>query len=193
MKTRLATSVALAAALALGMTGCSLIAPQGTLKPYAPSDGIDLNVESVDVRNILLVQDESGENFNVVFGAVNRTTQPQQLAITFAGEGGKQARAEFTIPTGSSLFGDPDGEQTPVLVSIPGLEPGATVRAYFQAPGADEVEREVPVLDGTLEEYRKYVLPADFSESQVPQSEKELTEADEEADQSRIGDDTEGQ
>lgn len=193
MKIRIASSVALAAALMLGATGCSLIAPQGTLKPYAPSDGIDVTVESVEVRNILLIADETGENFNVVFGAVNRTGEPQSLAISFSGEGSQQARAEFTVPTGNTLFGNPDGEETPVLVSIPGLQPGATVTAYFQVPGASEVEREVPVLDGTLEEYRKYVLPAGFSQADESPAAEELAEADEAAAESKIGDDTEGE
>ncbi|QBE48564.1 DNA modification methylase [Leucobacter triazinivorans] len=191
MKIRIASSVALAAALALGATGCSLIAPQGTLKPYAPSDGVDVTVESVDVRNILLIADETGDSFNVVFGAVNRTGETQDLAINFMGEGSQQDRAEFTVPTGNTLFGDPDGDESPVLVSLPGLEPGATISAYFQVPGASEVEYEVPVLDGTLEEYRRYVLPAGFSQADDSPAAEELAEADEAASQSKIGDDIE--
>lgn len=193
MKIRIASSLALAAALALGVTGCSLIAPQGTLEPYAPSDGIDVSVEGVHVRNILLIADESGENFNVVFSAVNRTGAPQDLSISFVGEGSQQARAEFTVPEGSTRFGNPDGDEAPVLVSIPDLKPGATVTAYFQAPGASEVERAVPVLDGTLAEYRAYVLPAGFSEGDGSTAEENLTEADEAAAQSKIGDDTEAE
>lgn len=139
------------------------MAPQGTLEPYAPSDGVDVSIENVDVRNIMLIADESGENFNVVFGAVNTTEEPQDLAISFTNEGAQKARAEFTVPTGNTLFGNPEGEEAPVLVSIPGVIPGATVDAYFQQAGADEVHHRVPVLDGTLEEYKDYVLPADFS------------------------------
>ncbi len=164
MKIRIASSIAIAAALALGATGCSLIAPQGTLKPYAPSDGVDVNVEGVDVRNIMLIADETGENFNVVFGAVNLTGAEQELAVTFMNEGTQQARAEFTVPTGNTLFGNPEGDEAPVVVTIPGLQPGATIDAYFQQPGAAEVEHKVPVLDGTLAEYRAYVLPANFVE-----------------------------
>ena len=48
---RIASSVALAAALALGATGCGLIAPQGTTEQYAPSDGIDVSLEGVEIRN----------------------------------------------------------------------------------------------------------------------------------------------
>ncbi|MFT4231512.1 MAG: DNA modification methylase [Leucobacter sp.] len=193
MKIRIASSIALAAAIALGATGCSLIAPQGTLEHYSPSDGIDVRVEGVDVRNIMLVADESGENFNVVFGAVNRTGEAKDVAISFSGEGSQQARAEFTIPTGNTLFGNPDGDEAPVVVSIPDLAPGATVTAYFQAAGSEEVERKVPVLDGTLAEYQQYVLPAGFTEADDSQAAEDLEAADQAADESKVADDTEAE
>lgn len=163
------------------------MAPQGTLEPYAPSDGVEVSIEGVDVRNIMLIADESGENFNVVFGAVNTTQESQDLAISFTNEGAQKARAEFTIPTGNTLFGNPAGEEAPVLVSIPGVIPGATVDAYFQKDGADEVHHRVPVLDGTLEEYKAYVLPADFSQdTDVSQDAKKVEAEDAEAAQSTV-------
>ncbi|SJN10250.1 hypothetical protein FM113_08630 [Leucobacter sp. 7(1)] len=187
MKIRIASSIAIAAALALGATGCSLIAPQGTLEHYAPSDGVEVNLENVDVRNIMLIADKSGENFNVVFGAVNLSEAPQDIAINFMGEGTQQARAEFTVPTGNTLFGNPAGAEAPVLVSIPGAKPGATVDAYFQQAGSDEVHHRIPVLDGTLEEYRDYVLPANFSQdADVSEDAKKLEAEDAEAAQSTV-------
>ncbi len=191
MKTRIASTVAVAAAIVLGATGCSLVAPIATATPYGPSDGVNVDAGPVDVRNIMLVADESGDNFNVVFGAVNRSGEPQDLTITFMGSGSQQASADFEVPTGNTLFGDPEGEETPVLVSIDGLEVGATIEAYFQVAGAAEVPYKVPVLDGTLEEYRKYVLPADFTASKSGDSTvgEKITEADEIADQSKTGDD----
>lgn len=191
LKIRIASSIALAAALALGATGCSLIAPQGTLEPYAPSDGRDISTKNVDVRNIMLVADETGENFNVVFSAVNRSGSTQQLTINFVGAGSASASAEFDIPTGNTRFGNPDGEQTPVLVSLPGLAAGATVTAYFQAAGSPEVEYKVPVLDGTLAEYRDYVLPADFS--RASEQAEQSTAKQQEAAESHIAENDEDQ
>ncbi len=159
MKNRIASSAAIAAALALGLTGCGLIAPQATMTPYAPSDGIDVNVEGAKVRNLMLIADETGENFNVVFTGVNSGSSSVPLTINFEGES-SQASADFEIEPGSTVFGPLDEEHPPVLVSLGGLEPGATVSAYFQTPGGDEVQREVPVLDGTLAEYRDLVVPA---------------------------------
>lgn len=192
MKIRIASSIALAAALALGATGCSLIAPQGTLEPYAPSDGVDVNIEGIDVRNIMLIEDETGENFNVVFTAVNRTGAEQSVAMSFVSADGERASAEFSVPTGTTKFGNPDGEVAPVLVSVPGLAAGATIATYFQLAGAPEVQYDVPVLDGTLVEYRDYVLPANFSQEAdaTPVKEKLFAE-DEAASQSKVGDDVE--
>lgn len=192
LKIRIASSIALAAALALGATGCSLIAPQGTTVPYAPSDGVDVNVEGIDVRNIMLVADETGENFNVVFTAVNRTGAAQDVAMNFVAADGERASAKFAVPVGTTAFGNPDGEVAPVLVSVPGLAAGATIATYFQLAGAPEVEHNVPVLDGTLVEYRDYVLPAGFSQAKdaVPSEEKVVAE-DDAASQSKVGDDVE--
>lgn len=194
MKTRIASSVALAAALVLGMTGCSLISEVATSTPYAPSDGVDVTVGDVDLRNVMLIADETGENFNVVFGAVNRTGGDQEVSITFTGEGAQTASADFTVPGGSSLFGNPDGESAPVLVTLDGVAAGQTVEAYFQITGDSEQTHNVPVLDGTLQEYQPYVLPAGFGQAADESEEAvETEEADEAAAQSKVGDDTEAE
>ena len=106
MKTRrIASSLVLAAALALGATGCSLIAPQGTLEPYAPSDGVDVTIENIAVRTLLLIADESGENFNVVFTGVNNTADDAIVRITFV-KGSSEASADFNLAPGSTSFAD---------------------------------------------------------------------------------------
>lgn len=190
MKIRIASSVALAAAIALGATGCGLIAPQSTLQAYAPSDGIDINVGDVKLRNVMLIADQSGENFNVVFGAVNTTGQDQDVTIEFSGEGSNRASADFTIPEGNTLFGDPEGDEAPVLVTIPNLKPGATITANFQVSGSSEAEANVTVLDGTLPEYKDYVLPASFSqEADETSTELKTGAEDEKAAESTINDD----
>ena len=158
MKIRIASSIALAAGLALGLSGCNLIAPQATTIPYAPSDGIDVDLDGAFVRNLLLIADESGENFNVVFTGVNNGTEDVQVTINFIDQGSQQAAAEFTLEPGSTEFGNPEGDLPPTLVSLPDVMVGSTVDAYFQTPGGTEVQRDVPVLDGTLEEYADFVI-----------------------------------
>lgn len=158
MKTRrIASSIALAAALALGASGCSLIAAQGTQEAYAPSDGIDVTIENVAIRNLLLIEDASGENFNVVFTGVNNTTEVELVRMTFVA-GNTEASSDFVLEPGLTAFGNPEGEVAPQLVSLPGLKAGQTVEAYFETQSGGEAKYEVPVLDGTLEEYKNYVI-----------------------------------
>lgn len=158
MKTRrIASSIALAVALAFGATGCSLIAAQGTMEPYAPSDGIDVTIEDIAVRNLLLIADASGENFNVVFTGVNNTADVNLVRMTFVADNA-EASADFVLEAGMTSFGNPDGEVAPQLVSLPGVKVGSTVQAYFETQSGGEAKYEVPVLDGTLEEYKNYVI-----------------------------------
>lgn len=167
MKTRLVSSLVLAAAIALGASGCSLFAHQATTQPYAPSDGIDLTVAGVDVRNLMLIAAEDGETFNVVFTAVNRAESAQNLRISFVdASGAASGQADFIVQPGAQQFGDPDSYAAegdanggPQLVAIPDVTAGQTVTAYVQIAGGQDVKREVPVLDGTLEEYQRFVVP----------------------------------
>lgn len=196
MKIRIASSIALAAGLLLGASGCGLMAPQATTEAYAPSDGIDVNVGEIDLRNVLLIADETGENFNVVFSSVNDSGSVADLSMTFEGEGGKVASADFAVPTGVGKFGNPEGEIAPVLVTIDGLKAGATVSTYFQLPGAAEVQYDVPVLDGELKEYANYVLPANYSadaKSDVKQSDAEKAAELVDADEALAGNDPEAE
>ncbi len=186
MKTRrIASSLALAAALAFGATGCSLIAPQGTSEPYAPSDGIDVNIEKIAVRNLLLIADATGENFNVVFTGVNNTTDDAIVRMTFVSDS-TEASTDFALAPGLTAFGNPDGDVPPQLVTIPGLKVGATVQAYFEVAGGGEAKYDVPVLDGTLKEYENYVI----SKSQLRGIEAENEDSEKADDKAKTGETT---
>lgn len=164
-----------------------MFAPQGTTDPYAPSDGIEVTVDGVDVRNLMLIGDANGENFNVVFTAVNNTDGDQTLHMSFVDPNSSTtADATFTVKPGIQQFGDltavaeqsaesaagqsaestdatatetqdPALPENVQIVSIPGLKIGSTVKAYVQLGTGQAVEKQVPVLDGTLKEYERFV------------------------------------
>lgn len=159
MKNRIAASLALAAALTLGMSGCSLIAHNATGVEYAPSDGVQVTSEGVALRNIMLVADESGENFNLVFTAVNTTGGPAQVALNLEGEGVDAALA-FVAPEGTTSFGNPANDEELLVTSLGGLKAGQTVKTYFTINGTGDLVEFIPLLDGTLKEYQDYVLAA---------------------------------
>lgn len=149
MKTRLVTSLAVAAVLSLGLTSCGLIAPQRTLDQYAPSDGVETTIGDVDVRNLMLITDADAEQFNIVFGAVNNGDSAATVGFRFVSEDGSAlASADFELEPGFTSFGNvEDGEST--VVSLTDVPAGTMVSAYIQAPGGD-IEKMVPVIDGTI-------------------------------------------
>lgn len=155
---RFATTVALTSALALSLTGCGFFTPIATLEQYAPSDGIDITIETVKVRNLMLITNEAAKEFNVVFTGVNTGDTTKTVRMTFVGENGSAlASADFALEPGINVFGLPDGEVPQTLVTMNGPKPGDTVTVFVEAEGLGEDERQAPVLDGTLPEYKDLV------------------------------------
>lgn len=146
MKTRIVPALALAAAVALGTTGCNLLAPQATTYEYAPGDGIDVSLPSVDVRNLIVFAGE--DNANVVFTAVNNGESATRLSMKFVDQGSQKAQKNFNVTPGLTPF----GVDTAEVVDIADLLPGSVVSVFIESDGT-EIERDVPVLDGTLDEY----------------------------------------
>lgn len=174
MKTRIVSSVALAAVIAIGATGCSLIAHQGTSTPYAPSDGIDANADAVEVRNLMLVISEEAGVLNTVFTAVNSSDTVQELSMTIVTSDNKQTVHRFSVEPGISRFGDPTSELDLAIVEDPNALAGTNASVYLQSGKSSEVQREVPILDGTLAEYASYVLSAAQLKKALPATD-ELT------------------
>lgn len=147
MKTRLASSLFVAAAATFALAGCGMIAPQATLDPYAPSDGVEASVAEVEVRNLMLITDSESREFNVVFTGVNGGESAASLGFDFVNDDGRSlGQAQFRVQPGLTSFGLPDGEME--TVSLSRVDAGATVTTFIQTPGGD-AEVEVPVIDGT--------------------------------------------
>src|SRR5690606_7681565 len=94
VKSRLAASIALATALALGTAGCTLVSINGTLKPYQPSDGAGASIGDIQVRNLLGLSDD-GEDVALVFSLVNESSSDETVTLQFTdGDGVKH---DFTF------------------------------------------------------------------------------------------------
>lgn len=157
MKFRLLSACALAGAIALGASGCSLLAPVATLDQYHPSDGVNLKVGTVNIRNMMLIK--GAENtYNLVFTSVNSGADEQELNFSISGV--TPASVDLRVPAGTTAFGLPTAEVKPVLVNLGDLTVGSTVQVYVSSSASASTKIEVPVLDGTLKEYREYVLDA---------------------------------
>jgi hypothetical protein len=150
VKARLAASIALASALLVGTSACTLYSINGTLKPYQPSDGAGATIGELKVRNILGLS-ESGEDVALVFSIVNESDSDETVKLQFTDGDGDKQDVELTVPAGESL---PVGHTADDQLVLRGADAtvGGTIPIYFSYDDhGDSIA--VPVLDGSQLEY----------------------------------------
>lgn len=161
MRSRVFASLVLAGALALGTSGCNLMAPQTTTKHYDASDGVSGDVGTVKVRNALVVADEDGSIGNLVVTLVN--TDDSSHAVTISWGDDEDSSVQVVVDAGSSTTysvpdtSNNDGIDQAIEIDPLDVEPGALVDVFFQYGTETGLTLEVPVLDGTLESYSTLV------------------------------------
>lgn len=158
MNNRWATTIALAAVVALGTTGCTFDAEIATNIPYEPSDGAGATIGDIAVRNALLITDD-GDRLNLVVSLVN--TGDENRAVTIQWESGSGRESERVVVDGQSTtsLGGPEQEQ--IVIEGVDVTPGALYPVFFQYGDEPGSEVQVPVLDGALPEYELYVPEAE--------------------------------
>lgn len=155
MNTRRLAPVALAAAVLLGATGCSIISPQATTIQYSAADGVNIpDSGPVKVRNALLVTNDEGTAANFIAALINDTDEPQRIVVGLDG-----ATATLRVPARTSLSLGFDGAEPLLLTDFDG-QAGDDVEMSFQSGDGEGVVHSVPVLDGTLS-YLTDFVPAD--------------------------------
>ncbi|MGV3733967.1 MAG: DNA modification methylase [Microcella sp.] len=154
MKSRVAASIALAAALMLGATGCTFSANIATEKPYDPSDGVGAEVGELSIRNALLIGDDP-EELNLVMTVVSAADTDRRVTVQWEADGERVTEEIFVGANGRTAFGGPEQDQ--VLITGSGATIGGLVPVFFAYPGAEGVEVLIPVLDGSLPEYELYI------------------------------------
>ncbi|MBD5786680.1 hypothetical protein IF650_10865 [Cellulosimicrobium terreum] len=129
-------------------------APATTTKPYAPSDGIRVDLTD-DVRglNLMVVSVGEGEPGNLVGAFSNDSTEDVDVQV--APEGG--AALQVPVAAGGAVYlGSEDGfAATFGSVDVP---PGAVLPVTIELSTGESAAVSLPVLDGTLEEYAE-LLP----------------------------------
>lgn len=152
MNTRRLAPVALAVAVLLGATGCSMVSPQATTIEYSPADGVSIPSSGpLKVRNALLIADESGSSANFLAAIVNDTDEAETLNV------GVDGRTEAVrVPARSVVSLGFDGAD-PILFSGLDTRAGADLDVSFQSGDGEAVVHSVPVLDGTLDYLADFV------------------------------------
>lgn len=122
-RARRRAAVLTAAIAVMGLSACSVNSPATTMLRYAPADGIELDGESLDVRDLLIISQGDGAPGVVLGSVANRTSEPLTITVSAAGSElspqveiapGSVARLDGTTEDGS---GDP--------VTIPALTTAA--------------------------------------------------------------------
>lgn len=154
MRSRRAASVVLASIVLLGTAGCSFFAPQTTLKPYNPSDGISAQVGSISVRNALLLS-KDGKTGSLLVNLINNGNSGVQVKFQYdATVGGTAAKVNTDVlvdPGPATSFGG-NGNKKFILDGIT-TKPGQLFPIFVQYGQQTGIEMLIPVLDGTLPQY----------------------------------------
>jgi hypothetical protein len=132
------------------LAGCNFITPQQTLVPYDPADGVSGTVGDVEVLNAVILS-EDGVSGNLVFTALNSSSDDIDLIVQFESNGEKVTLDLEVDADGSSEFGFGEGGQL-FLAGID-TKPGGLLPVYFQYGAQQGRQLLVPVLDGALEQY----------------------------------------
>ena len=152
MNVKKITSLTLVALASLSLAGCSLSGNVESLRPYAPSDGVQVDAQSLKARNVLLIQGESGRA--VLIGSfVNSSQEDLVGSVQTKDSSGQDIRVEFAVKAGTKFDIGYNGTE-PITFQLDG-NPGQ-VHDVAVSGGGDPFVLNVPVMDGSLLEYREY-------------------------------------
>ena len=154
---RAGAGAALAVAL-LSATGCGYIHHQPTTIHYAASDGVNADVADIDLRNIMVIAENEKSDGRVLGSIINNGKN--DVTVDFNFESGAKS---VTVKPGETVRLEDDAHK--LIVSPSGANPGLTLENTKVTAGSDNTTMNIPVLDGTLEEYAPYLPNAASAES----------------------------
>jgi hypothetical protein len=155
MNIRKFATVAVSASLLLGTAGCTFMNPIASRIDYAPSDGTQASLETVDARNFIYLSDGNGHA--ALFGSlVNRALTSASVKLQYTDvKTSEKKEAFYTLLPQQKLDFGYNG--TSALNFDLGGKPGQTVTVFVVAGTETGKAMSVPVLDGTLSEYSELV------------------------------------
>jgi hypothetical protein len=146
-------SVAVVAGVMLGTAGCNMITHVASAEFYAPSDGAMADAGKVAARNFLVLTD--GTKSILVGSLVNSGLEGAAIQLSYP-DAGTIKQAQVNLNAGQKF--DLGYNGTAALPAVTEAKAGGLVEVTIKT-GGSEATMSVPVLDGTLPEY-KAVLDA---------------------------------
>jgi hypothetical protein len=141
----------------VALSGCSLNSEVESLRPYAPSDGVQSEVGDLKTRNLMFIRNDAGRA--VLIGSFVNASQNELMAsIETDDKDGNTIKFDFSVEPGGVYDLGYNGNPGIVLEVD---EIAGAMRNVYLAAGGDPFGKLVPVLDGTLEEYRPFAEALD--------------------------------
>lgn len=166
MRMRAAACAAIAALVAAVLSGCMFVTPQQTARSYTPSDGVNGQVGNVEIRNVLLVAAPGGTVANMVGVLANSADSAATVTLQYATTSGTVSTT-VTVPANGvlSMRPNPSAQESTLVttdaqpVRLTGVDvvPGGLYPVGFATGSAQPVGLKVPVLNGSLSEYRNLI------------------------------------
>ncbi|MFW0155889.1 hypothetical protein ACN08X_07610 [Rothia sp. P6271] len=155
------TTIALAA---LTTTGCGYIYTQPTTFQYSPSDGVSANVGDIAVRNIMVIAESADADGRVLGTILNNGKEDATVTINFP------AGAEnITVPAGKEIRLEDESHK--LIIDPAGANPGLMLLDVKVSSNGHSEPVNIPVLDGTLPEYKPFVPNAAMSSASATPAE----------------------
>lgn len=148
---RAATSVA-AVALALALAGCSATNELTTQGDYPASDGVQVTVGDLDLQNLLVLAAADGAPGTVLGGVTNGSDADGEVAIGLT----EADATTVEVAAGTTTLLGPDQAVEVAIDAVPAA-PGALVTLTVTAGTGESQTVQVPVLDGSQEQYADLV------------------------------------
>lgn len=174
--TKRAQRLSLIAAIGIGamaFTGCSAINQQSTTMVYSASDGVRLDMGQLELRNVLIISEAAGGPGRVVGTFYNQADS--DITLTISGAQGSQT--EITVEPGIPLVLNSKSDKS--ILSTMDQAPGSIESLELRQSGAgsETATLKVPVLDGTLVEYKDLVPSAEPSATASAEASAEASAA----------------
>jgi hypothetical protein len=155
VRTRILASVAVAAAVALGATGCEFMTTADTQHIKDITDGINVNVGKLNIRNALFVSTNSGRNARFVATIVNSTGSAKELTVQAKDSTDHEATVRVPANTTLDLANAKSADE--IVFRNVKVTPGDLTKVYFSYPSATGASAKIPVLTGAMAEYATLV------------------------------------
>ncbi|OMH37567.1 hypothetical protein [Tersicoccus sp. Bi-70] len=160
---RQAGIVLVASLSVLGASGCQAVNPQDTQMSYDPSDGVAATVGQVQLRNVFVAAAAKGTPARLGGALFNQSDRATTVTLS----SGSGTQSTVKLPANASYYLQ---QEPAVNLGDVDQNPGSLVEMKLTetASGATSTVR-VPVVDGTLEEYRT-VVPGSPAPTGTPTS-----------------------